>query len=183
MGQAELVVLLDADRAPVGAAPKSDVHTANTPLHLAFSCYLLDREGRILMTRRALAKRTWPGVWTNSFCGHPGPEETMRSALRRRGRQELGADIELLEERLPDFSYRAVDAGGIVENEFCPVFTAVASGAVAPRAEEVMEWEWVEPEALLVAVSNTPFVFSPWLREQLPRLFAIGAFPGGRNGA
>jgi isopentenyl-diphosphate delta-isomerase len=183
MDQTELVVLLDDVGAPVGTAPKCDVHTANTPLHLAFSCYLLDREGRILVTRRALAKRTWPGVWTNSFCGHPGPEEALGSAVRRRGRQELDVGIESVQERLPDFSYRAVDAGGTVENEFCPVFTAVASGPVAPRAEEVMEWEWAEPEALLVAVSNTPFVFSPWLREQLPRLFEIGAIPGGPHGA
>lgn len=86
----ELVVLASEDGARVGTAPKATVHTADTPLHFAFSCYLLDDEGRLLVTRRALSKTTWPGVWTNSFCGHPGPSETSEDAVARRSVEELG---------------------------------------------------------------------------------------------
>jgi isopentenyl-diphosphate delta-isomerase len=168
----EEVVLLADDGTPAGVADKATVHTANTPLHLAFSCHLFDGDGRILVTRRALGKQTWPGVWTNSFCGHPGPGEAMEDAVVRRARDELGATIDNLTVALPDFRYRAVDASGIVENEICPVYTATVSGGLAPVASEVAEWEWVDARTLLAAVDATPWAFSPWLTLQLPALYA-----------
>ena len=171
----ELLVLLDSDGTPIGRREKREVHGFDTPLHLAFSCYLVDEDGRVLVTRRALEKQAWPGVWTNSFCGHPAPDEPMEAAIRRRARQELGAEIDALRERLPDFRYRAVDANGIVENEICPVYTAMVMGDVRPEPSEVIEWEWVEPEVLLRSVTGTPFAFSPWLREQLPSLIERSA--------
>ena len=120
----EQVVLLDPDGTPIGTMDKAHVHTTNTPLHLAFSCYAFDPDGRILLTRRSLDKRTWPGVWTNTCCGHPAPGEAPEHAIRRRMRDELGVDIETLRPVLPDFRYRAVAPDGIVENELCPVYYA-----------------------------------------------------------
>lgn len=168
----EEVVLLSDDGTPVGTADKAAVHTTDTPLHLAFSCHLFDGEGRVLVTRRALGKLTWPGVWTNSFCGHPAPGEDMESAVVRRAATELGATIENLVVTLPDFRYRAVDAAGIVENEICPVYTATVTGDLAPSPDEVAEWQWVDPRVLLAAVEATPWAFSPWLTLQLPALYA-----------
>jgi len=169
----EQVVLVAPDGSRVGTAPKSEVHTRDTPLHLAFSCYLFTPDGLLLVTRRAIGKRTWPGVWSNSFCGHPSPDEQLDDAVRRRIGQELGLALRDLELVLPDFSYRAVDAGGIVENELCPVYTAVIDGDPTPDPDEIAEWAWVRPADLAQSLERTPFAFSPWLVLQLPQLLAL----------
>lgn len=166
----ELVVLLSETGDPIGTADKAEVHTSTTPLHLAFSCHVFNQDGLILVTRRALSKKTWPGVWTNSFCGHPAPEETFEEALTRRAEQELGLSLDTLEVVLPDFRYIATDASGIVENEVCPVYIARVSTQPNPVADEVSELMWADPSELLSAVQSTPFAFSPWLTLQLPEI-------------
>ena len=166
----ELVVLLDDDGTPTGTAEKVSVHGVETPLHLAFSCHVYGPDGRVLVTRRALSKLTWPGVWTNSFCGHPGPDESMEEAIARRALDELGLHVSDLELVLPDFRYRAVDASGIVENEICPVYRAVTMSDPVANPAEVAEWAWLEPDALLTAAASAPFAFSPWLVWQLEQL-------------
>ena len=169
---AEQVVLLDADRTPVGTADKATVHTTDTPLHLAFSCYASDGAGRLLLTRRAVTKTTWPGVWTNTVCGHPGPGEGFEDAVARRARQELGLAVRDVVQVLPDFAYRATDASGLVENEVCPVFTAVTDGDPDPDPREVAEWAWVDWDDALAVATRSPWALSPWAVLQLPLLDA-----------
>ena len=166
----ELVVLVDQLGNAIGVEDKIAVHNTDTPLHLAFSCHVYNEAGEVLVTRRALGKLTWPGVWTNSFCGHPAPGESMADAVARRARFELGLEVGALEPVLPDFRYRAVDASGIVENEVCPVYRAVTSDAVVANPAEVSEWEWVDPASLTAAASAAPYAFSPWLVWQLEQL-------------
>lgn len=168
------VTLLAEDGTAVGVLPKSEVHTTDTPLHLAFSCYVLDQSGRLLVTRRALSKLTWPGVWTNSFCGHPRPGEEMLDAVRRRAVDELGLRLDAVRLALPDYRYRAVDASGIVENEICPVHVAFVDAEPTADPDEVSEWAWVEIAPFIDAVAAAPFAFSPWLVEQLPLLRRLG---------
>jgi isopentenyl-diphosphate Delta-isomerase len=168
----EQVVLLDDDGNVIGAADKATVHTNETPLHLAFSCHVFDGEGRLLVTRRALTKTTWAGVWTNSFCGHPTPGESLEDAIARRASVELDIAVSDLTLVLPDFRYRAIDASGIVENEICPVYRAVSTDAVHANPDEVSEWEWVDPASLTAAASAAPYAFSPWLVWQLQQLGA-----------
>jgi isopentenyl-diphosphate delta-isomerase len=172
MTHPEQVVLLDEGGSPVGAADKSTVHTDDTALHLAFSCHVYDAEGRVLVTRRALGKLTWPGVWTNSFCGHPAPGEPVEEAIARRGLYELGITVSDLELVLPDFRYRAVDASGIVENEVCPVYRAVTLDPVVANPDEVSEFAWVSLDSLHAAAVAAPYAFSPWLGWQLEQLRA-----------
>lgn len=174
----ELVRLLDDSGTEIGTADKALVHTTDTALHLAFSCHLIDTQGRTLLTRRALSKVSWPGVWTNSFCGHPGPGESFEDAIRRRAAMELNLEVTSITAALPNFRYRAVDDSGIVENEICPVFTAVYTGdaTISPNPDEVSSWAWAELVDVEEAVASTPFAFSPWLVQQL----AEGIYTGGR---
>ena len=174
----ERVVLLDIDGEPTGSADKAAVHTDDTPLHLAFSCYLFDAHGRLLVSRRALGKLTWPGVWTNSFCGHPAPGEDLEAAVHRRAHDELGTRVRDVRLVLPDFRYRATDDSGVVENEICPVLVATIAddAGLEPRPAEVAATSWVDPAGLATAVREAPFAFSPWLRLQLPGVLdAVGA--------
>jgi isopentenyl-diphosphate delta-isomerase len=166
----ETVVLLADDGSPIGTADKFTVHTDHTPLHLAFSCHVTNAAGEVLVTRRALDKKTWPGVWTNSFCGHPGPDETFEDAIVRRAARELGIRVHDVVSVLPDFRYRAVDASGIIENELCPVFRAVTDDIPVPAQDEVAEFAWVAESQLRAAVESAPFAFSPWLGWQLAAL-------------
>lgn len=157
----DLVVLLDDAGRPRGTADRLTVHGTETPLHLAFSCYIV-RAGQVLVTRRALAKRTWPGVWTNACCGHPRPGEAMEDAIERRVSEELGARVEGIRVVLPDFRYEAVDASGVRENEICPVFVAGVVGDLSPDPAEVMEHRWVDPAALADVAARSPWLLSPW---------------------
>nr|WP_246043271.1 isopentenyl-diphosphate Delta-isomerase [Tessaracoccus massiliensis] len=168
------VVLLDESGQPVGRADRTEVHTHDTPLHLAFSTYLFNDAGQVLITRRALSKKTWAGVWTNSCCGHPKPGESFDDAAARRAREELGLTIGPLTPLLPDFRYRAVDASGIVENEICPVYAAgVGDQDPVPNPDEVAEWAWVEWADLHRAIDATPAVYSPWAVLQVPAIDAL----------
>jgi isopentenyl-diphosphate delta-isomerase len=166
----EHVVLLDEGGNEIGTAPKATVHHAHTPLHLAVSCYVFNHEGDVLVTRRALSKSTWAGVWTNSFCGHPLPGEPVLSALNRRAQTELGLGIRSLRLALPQFRYRATDASGIVENEICPVYFATTAEEPTPNRREVSEHTWVSTSRLSRAVQATPWAFSPWMVLQLEQL-------------
>lgn len=171
----DLVVLLDERSRPVGTAPRLEVHTADTPLHLAYSLYLLDEEGRLLLTRRALGKRTWPGVWTNTCCGHPRPDEAVLDAVRRRTAEELGVDPGEPAVALPDFRYRAVDASGVVEHEVCPVHVAVlpSGTALRPDPAEVAETSWVPWPQVRRLVADAPALVSPWMAMQVEQLGAL----------
>jgi len=165
----ELVVLLDEDGQAIGTADKAGVHHADTPLHLAFSCYLFDDAGNVLVTQRALHKRTFPGVWTNSCCGHPAPGEPLDDAVRRRVEQELGTSVTDLRLVLPRFRYRA-EQDGVVENEMCPVFVGSASGGVSPDPDEVGEARWEPWQPFRAAVLDGTRAVSVWCREQIAEL-------------
>lgn len=165
----ESVVLLDEQGHAIGTADKRVVHDADTPLHLAFSCYLFDSAGNVLVTQRALHKLTWPGIWTNSCCGHPAPGEDMSDAVRRRVQQELGTSVADLRLVLPGFRYRA-EMDGVVENEMCPVFVATAADDVRPDPDEVATAVWEPWAAFRAGVLDGTRDVSPWCREQVALL-------------
>jgi isopentenyl-diphosphate delta-isomerase type 1 len=141
MNRTQVVLVNELDQ-EVGTALKTEVHNDKTPLHRAFSVFLFDQEGRILVQQRALDKITWPGVWSNSCCGHPAPGEGYEEAVRRRVKEELGVEIMELK-KAGDYRYR-FERYGMVENEVCPVFRGVVAGEVRPDPAEVNDWQWME---------------------------------------
>ena len=161
--QTEHVILLNAQGVPTGTLEKYAAHTADTLLHLAFSSWLFNAKGQILVTRRALSKKAWPGVWTNSVCGHPQLGESNEDAVIRRCRYELGVEITPPESIYPDFRYRATDPNGIVENEVCPVFAARTTSALQINDDEVMDYQWCDLADVLHGIDATPWAFSPWM--------------------
>jgi isopentenyl-diphosphate delta-isomerase len=175
MTESDDVVLLDDDGRAIGTAPKSSVHGTHTALHLAFSCHVLNAAGQVLVTRRALGKTAWPGVWTNSFCGHPRPAEPVLAAVHRRADYELGLELADIELALPLFRYRATDANGIVEHEVCPVYLARTASEPILNPLEVADAEWVDPGDLAVSLETTPWAFSPWLVLQAKQLHLFDA--------
>jgi isopentenyl-diphosphate delta-isomerase len=173
----EQVVLLDEQGRGIGVTDKATVHHHDTPLHLAFSCYVFNSRGELLVTRRARAKRTWPGVVTNSCCGHPAPGESFTDAVVRRLADELGLPVTSVDLLLPRFRYRAEMPNGIVENELCPVFRAVTDAAPAAAPSEVDEHGWMSWPLFVSLVVGEELAVSPWCREQVAQLVALGSDP------
>ncbi|HKY68032.1 MAG TPA: isopentenyl-diphosphate Delta-isomerase, partial [Acidimicrobiales bacterium] len=174
---AEPVVLLDPAGRPSGTLPKGEVHHAGTPLHLAFSCHVVAPDGRVLLTRRAAAKATWPSTWTNACCGHPRPGETLRHAVERRLADELGLRPRRLALAIPDFVYRAAMDDGPVEHELCPVVVAEVDGQPAPDPTEVDGVAWVGWEDLRSRAERDPGSLSPWSVRQIGQLATLAGTP------
>jgi isopentenyl-diphosphate delta-isomerase len=174
----ERVVLLDTHGRAVGVAPKAGVHHADTPLHLAFSAYLFSSSGELLVTRRALDKATFPGVWTNSVCGHPAPGEHPADAVVRRARLELGLEVEAPRLVLPRFAYRA-EMDGVVEHEMCPVYAAWPAPGAQPRLDptEVHEAVWLPWAEFAGDVLAGRRPVSVWCAQQVVQLTALGPDP------
>ncbi|HEX7957304.1 MAG TPA: isopentenyl-diphosphate Delta-isomerase, partial [Pyrinomonadaceae bacterium] len=115
----EQLILVDADDRELGAGEKLEVHRAGA-LHRAFSVFVFDGRGRLLMQRRAAGKYHSGGLWSNTACGHPRPGEATRAAARRRLREEMGLDCEL--SAAFEFVYRAELGDSLVEHEYDHVF-------------------------------------------------------------
>jgi len=180
----DLVDLVDEAGRVIGQAARASVHSSNTPRHRAFSVYLTDDAGRVLLTRRALSKITWPGVWSNSCCGHPRPGESDVAAIHRRVYEELGVEVANVDAVLPDFSYTATDPHGLVENESCPVYCAsiVDTAVLRPDPEEVMDYQWLTWPDLVATVERAPGLLSPWAVAQVEWLSSADRF-ANRNGS
>lgn len=165
------VLLLNDDGSVAGSAPKSAVHDTETPLHLGFSCYVFDSNyTRTLLTQRAWGKRTWPGVWTNSCCGHPPSWNEISEYVVTRVRYELGIAISTPNLVLPTFRYRAVMASGIVENEICPVYTATTTDTPKLNPEEVANFRWHSWTDFCTQATTGKIEVSDWCLLQMAQL-------------
>ena len=161
----ELVVLVDKKNKRIGTATKADIHTGNTPLHRAFSVFLFDTNGRLLLQQRSKKKKTWPLVWSAGCCGHPSPQESSVEAARRRLSFELGITDALIYEVIPNYSYRA-EKEGVVEHEICPVLVGFSSQTPIINRAEVAATRWIDWQDFVREVENRPRDYSPWCVEE-----------------
>jgi isopentenyl-diphosphate delta-isomerase len=168
----EEIVFVNPDGTPTGeVGPKLESHTADTRMHLAFSCYVFNEKGEFLVTQRAHGKKVWPDVWTNSVCGHPAPGEEMVDAIRRRLQYELGMEATDFQVVLPKYTYKTPPYNGIIEHEFCPVYVARATTEPAPNPEEVDDFKWISwDDYIQQAEADTADVWSWWCKDQLKQL-------------
>jgi len=178
----ELVVLVNDNNEPIGTMPKLEAHNSDTPLHRAFSVYVFNKDGKFLLTQRALSKKVFPGVWTNSCCGHPGPGEETEDAITRRLQFELDLTPGKITVVLPKYRYRA-EMNGIVENEICPVYTAIVSSDPKPNPQEVENYEWIDWEEFLKRLTKTPEKYSPWCKWQVEELQNNSYFRSSQRGS
>jgi isopentenyl-diphosphate delta-isomerase len=161
------VILVDPDDEPIGTAEKLEAHRSGA-LHRAFSIFVLDGRGRILMQRRAEGKYHSGGRWSNTCCGHPRPGEETAAAAERRLREEMGISCEL--RGLFSFTYRVELENGLQEHEIDHVLIGRHDGEPSPDPAEVAEWRWIPPASLEREIAREPHRFTPWLPPALAGL-------------
>ncbi len=161
----EQVILVDDQNNPIGVADKETIHTTHTPLHRGFSLFLFNSKNELLLTQRSFSKKTFAGVWTNTVCGHPAPNETATEAARRRLKEELGIAVGEIKEVSP-YRYRFADKNGIVENEICPILVTRSDVFPEAKPEEIAAWKWLAWKEFLRQIETLPQNFSPWSVEE-----------------
>jgi isopentenyl-diphosphate delta-isomerase len=163
------VILVDEHDRPLGTAPKLAAHENGGTLHRAFSVFIFNAAGQMLLQRRAPGKYHFGGLWTNACCSHPRSGQTLLQSARARLRHEFGFDVPL--EQSFSFVYRAEDPStGLTEHELDHVLVGRFDGTPAPNPNEIDAWEWVDPSDLLRDVSDHPERYTPWFRIVLERV-------------
>ncbi|MBL7964526.1 MAG: isopentenyl-diphosphate Delta-isomerase [Flavobacteriales bacterium] len=168
MNEEQVVLVNDRDEA-IGTMGKLRAHQEGA-LHRAFSVFLFDEQGRLLLQRRAPGKYHSAGLWTNTCCSHPRPDETVADAARRRLVEEMGIDTDV--EHRFSFLYKASFDNGLHEHELDHVFFGSFSGEPKPTADEADAWTYLHPEALEADLSAHPERYTVWLRECWSRVRA-----------
>lgn len=164
----EPLILVDPSDHEIGHLDKAACHDGDGVLHRAFSLFVFNSSGELLLQRRSSEKRLWPLFWSNSCCSHPRRGETMEIATERRLREELGMATRL--HHLYTFQYRApyLDLGS--ENEVCWVFVGRSDDHPMPNAHEIAAVRWIAPTDLDREFENRPEVFTPWFTMEWTRV-------------
>lgn len=164
------VILVDERDNPVGTAEKLQAHYNGGRLHRAFSIFIFNSRGEMLLQQRALTKYHSGGLWTNACCSHPAPGEDTAEAALRRMQEELGFTTPV--KKIFDFLYRAEFDNGLTEHEFDHVFAGEFDGPVFFNDEEVMTCCYMAPGQLKQSIQKEPGKYTAWFLLALPRIEA-----------
>ena len=160
----EKLILVDRDDNEIGFISKADAHDGAGVLHRAFSLFLFNDAGDLLLQQRAPGKRLWGGYWSNSCCSHPRRGESMQIATSRRLLDELNFEADL--EYVYHFCYEADfgDAGS--ENELCHVYLGKVTEPIQPNDSEIAAIRFVSPSELDAEFADHPERFTPWFKQE-----------------
>ena len=161
------VILVDSDDREIGTCEKMEAHQQGL-LHRAFSIFIFDKQGNMLLQQRALQKYHSGGLWTNACCSHPQPGENIQHAANRRLREELGFETEI--NKIFDFVYRAEFENGLIEHEYDHVFSGEYEGGILYNKDEVMDIGFKSPKQIRQELESDSARYTPWFHLAFPKI-------------
>ncbi len=164
----ESLILVDDEDRQTGTCAKAECHQGNGLLHRAFSVFLFNPDGKLLIQQRSAAKPLWPLYWANSCCSHPRESESVEDAGRRRVWEELNLKCELV--FLYKFKYQAQFGDIGAEHELCHVFAGYADDTIIAHPDEIADWRYVNPDELTREIAANGDRFTPWLKLEWQRI-------------
>jgi isopentenyl-diphosphate delta-isomerase len=163
-------MIVNASGGAIGTMDKMAAHRSGT-LHRAFSVFIFNSKGQLLLQQRALDKYHSGGLWTNACCSHPKLGEFTIDAAHRRLQEEMGMDCELNE--LFQFTYRHEFENGLIENEYDHVFMGISDELPSPNLAEVASFRYIDTDALLFALAKQPAQYTAWFKICLEQVLEI----------
>ena len=159
----EYVILVDGNDNPIGTEEKVKCHLPDGKLHRAFTALLFDKNGRLVLTRRAKEKMLWPEDWDGTFASHPRESETYVSSGERRMPEELGIEGKL--DYLHKFEYHVPYKNVGSENEICGTLIGVIDETTELKKieGEIDEIKWISAKELLSEIKTNPKIYCPWM--------------------
>lgn len=157
----EKVILVDEQNNPIGLMPKLEAHE-KALLHRAFSVFIMNQKGEVMLQQRALHKYHSPGLWTNTCCSHQRENETNVEAGKRRLQEEMGFITELTD--VISFIYKAPFDNGLTEYEYDHVLLGYYEENPNINAEEVVDWKWELPENIKKDIEQNPQKYTEWFK-------------------
>lgn len=173
----EKVVLVNKKDEEVGTEEKLKAHQKGK-LHRAFSVFLFNKKGDFLIQKRAESKYHSPGLWTNTCCSHPKPNEELKKAAQRRLKEEMGISCDL--KKKFNFIYKA-EMGNLTEHEFDHVFFGEFNGKPKPNKKEVSDWKRISPVDLRKDIKKNPWKYTPWFKIIIKKLKNFEPVSGKRK--
>ncbi len=166
---AEHVILVDQDDNQIGTAEKLQAHREGK-LHRAFSIFIFNKKGQLLLQRRALTKYHSGGLWTNTCCSHPRPSENIDNAVHRRLKEEMGFDCDL--KNVFKFTYKAKLDNELTEHEVDHVFIGTCDAHPQINPDEVDSYKWVDLDWLKKDIEKNPDLYTYWMKKVWDKVFS-----------
>ena len=158
----EALIIVDAQDRILGHGTKAELHQGAGTLHRAFSIFLFNDAGHVLLQKRSADKPLWPEFWSNTCCSHPRRGESYGIATSRRLKEELGVEAPL--RFTHRFRYQAQFSAEGAEHELCSVYVGRIDGDPMPNPQEVSDWQWISPSALDEWLDTNPENLTPWFK-------------------